>query len=105
MPEWPWTFYLYQVSAHIQTLVYLANCFVEAASTNVERAFSRSGLTVSKMRHHLSDQSVRVATVLGSFASMPGVIPGSDIIAAFKDKSRRPKGKESDASSNAIVID
>ena len=37
-----------------------------ATSTNVEHAFSRGGLTVSKMQHTLSDELTRAATVLGS---------------------------------------
>jgi hypothetical protein len=65
----------------------------KAASTNVERAFSHGGLTVSKMRHHLSDTSVRSATVLGSWASLPGLIPKNEIVKLFKNKSKRLKGK------------
>jgi hypothetical protein len=36
-----------------------------AASTDVERAFSHGGLTVSKMQHNLSNQSIRAAMVWG----------------------------------------
>lgn len=48
------------------------------------------------MRHSLSDESVCVATVLGSWCGFPDVIPHDDIIAAFQDKGKRPKDKGRD---------
>jgi hypothetical protein len=66
--------------------------FPTAASTDVERAFSRGGLTVSKLRHSLSDKSVRSATVLGSW-KMEGLVPVDEIVSDFKEKHRRPKKK------------
>jgi hypothetical protein len=57
------------------------------------------------MRHHLSDESVRSATVLGSWASLPNLIPTDEIIELFKNKSRRPKGKESDGHGDYIFIE
>ena len=65
-----------------------------ATSTDVERAFSKGGLTVSKMRHSLSDESTRAACVLGSWCDFPGAVPREDIMIAFKDKGKRDKGKE-----------
>jgi hypothetical protein len=65
-----------------------------ATSTDVERAFSHGGLTVSKMCHHLSDKSVRSATVLGSWVSLPDFVLRKEIIELFRNKSRRPKGQE-----------
>ena len=62
-----------------------------AASTDVERAFSRGGLTVSKHRHNLSEKSVHAATVLGSWAQAGGIIPEEEILEALKNKSRRTK--------------
>lgn len=70
----------------------LANFNMTATSTDVERAFSRGGLTVSKLRHQLSDKSLRAATILGSW-NLAGLVPRDDIIAAFKEKHRRPKKK------------
>jgi hypothetical protein len=67
-----------------------------ATSTDVERAFSRGGLTVSKMRHSLSDESTRAATVLSSWCDFPSAIPREDIITTFREKSKRPKGKGKD---------
>jgi hypothetical protein len=58
----------------------------------VERAFSRGGLTVSKMRHSLSDETTRAASVLGAWCDLPGAIPREDIMEVFKEKSKRPKG-------------
>jgi hypothetical protein len=68
-----------------------------ATSTDVERAFSRGSLTVSKMRHSLSDESTRAATVLGSWVALfSDLIPHNDIVTSFKDKSKRSgKGKGS----------
>lgn len=62
-----------------------------AASVDVERAFSRGGLTVSKRRHALSDESVRAATVLGSWASNKDLIPEEQILKLLRDKSKRTK--------------
>jgi hypothetical protein len=71
----------------------LLNIFL-ASSTDVERAFSSGGLTVSKMCHLLSDKSVRAATVLGSWSEIPGLIPAEKIAALFNSKSKCSKGKE-----------
>jgi hypothetical protein len=54
----------------------------------VERAFSRGGLTVSKLRHNLNDESTRAATVLHSWAEV-GLIPESEVIHVFRNKSQR----------------
>ena len=62
-----------------------------ATSTDVERAFSRGGLTVSKMRHSLSDESTRAASVLGAWSDLAGAVPREEIMEIFKDKGRRPK--------------
>jgi len=67
-----------------------------ATSTDVERAFSRGRLTVSRMRHSLSDESTRAATVLSSWMSVPRLVPELDIIQVFRDKASRTgksKGK------------
>ncbi|TDL16428.1 hypothetical protein BD410DRAFT_731394, partial [Rickenella mellea] len=58
-----------------------------ASSTDVERAFSRGGLTVSKRRHALSDQSMRAATVLSSWADVDGLIPEAQIVDHFREKN------------------
>lgn len=62
-----------------------------AASTDVERAFSRGGLTVSKRRHALSDKSVRASTVLGSWAAVPGLIPEAEVEEVLREKAKRAK--------------
>ncbi|KAF8591458.1 hypothetical protein K439DRAFT_1326873, partial [Ramaria rubella] len=46
-----------------------------ATSTDTECAFSGSGLTVSRMRHTLSDKSTCAATVLASWALVDEMIP------------------------------
>ena len=76
-----------------------------ATSTDVERAFSHGGLTVSKMRHLLSDESTRAASVLGAWRSLPGAIPRNEIMDAFKDKSKWPKNNNVPSeSSNGVDI-
>ncbi|EAU88633.2 hypothetical protein CC1G_01006 [Coprinopsis cinerea okayama7 len=80
-----------------------------ATSTDAERAFSRGGLTVSKLRHALSAKSVRATTVLGSWAEHDWVIPRAKLYEHFKTKKRRPKKKakldESIAGSNVITVE
>ena len=80
---------IYTFSAH------LLNTLYAATSTDVERAFSRGGLTVSKMQHSLSDESTRAASVLGAWCDLPGAIPRDEIITVFRDKNKRPKGNSS----------
>ncbi|KAI0738760.1 hypothetical protein BC629DRAFT_1300092, partial [Irpex lacteus] len=62
-----------------------------ASSVDVERAFSRGGLTVSKRRHALSDESTRAAIVLGSWASVEGLVPTEKLITMFREKGKRSK--------------
>ena len=46
----------------------------------------RGRLTVSCLCHSLSDESTRAATVLGSWANIPGIIRDNDLVAHIKDK-------------------
>lgn len=67
-----------------------------AASTDLETGFSRGGLTVSKLRHSLSDQSVRAATIVGSWLRLgiPGVLDEAELLKGLRDKPKRSnKGK------------
>ncbi len=69
------------------------NCrFTLATSVDVERAFSKGSLTVSKHRHSLSDKSTRAAIVLSSWLQVGGIVVDKDIIEVFEEKARRPKG-------------
>jgi len=75
--------------------IYLSHLLITgypATSTDVERAFSRGGLTTSKMRHSLSDKSTCAATVLGAWCDVPGAIPREEVMAGFRDKNKWPKG-------------
>jgi len=78
---------------------------VPATSTDAEQAFSQGGLTVSRMRHSLSDNSVQAATVVGSWATFPGLIPHNEIAAIFNEKSKRLKGKCAETTSDAILVE
>jgi hypothetical protein len=90
----------------IYWLYFLVFIFLSATSTDVERAFSRGVLTVSKMRHSLSDESTRAASVLGSWwHHLPDAIPVNDIIAEFKEKSKRPKRKEPVTTDDVIEVE
>ena len=51
-----------------------------ASSCDVECGFSQGGLTVSKLRHALSDESTRASTVLNAWSEIPGLIPEAQII-------------------------
>jgi hypothetical protein len=62
---------------------------IPAASTDVEHAFSSGGLTVSDLRHSLSDESTRAATVLSSWAGVPGLISENDIVENIRMKRFR----------------
>ena len=83
-------------SAERRALARMALDFLSApaSSTDIERAFSRGGLTVSKRRHSLSDESTRAATVLSSWATVKGLIPEDEIVSVFRDKVKRAKDKE-----------
>ena len=65
-----------------------------ATSTDVERAFWKGGLTVSRFRHSLSDKSTRASTLVGSWVDIKGIIPREHIVEVFKDKKRRLKKKQ-----------
>lgn len=72
----------------LSMLIYL----LIASSVDVERAFSRGGLTVSKLRHSLGDESVRAATVLASWANsgIESLLPEDQLIEHIKGKAKRP---------------
>jgi len=79
-----------------------------ASSCDVERGFSRGGLTVSKLRHGLSDESTRTSTVLHAWSQIPRLIPENEIIQVFKDKCRRlkkGKGVENGKEKDVLVVD
>ena len=76
------------------SVIFITLC--TATSTDVERAFSRGRLTVSRMRHSLSDASTRAATVLSSWMAVPGLMPESEILQVFHAKALctgKSKGK------------
>lgn len=62
-----------------------------ATSVDVEHAFSKGSLTVSKHRHSLSDKSTRAAIILSSWLQVPGVVIEKDVIEVLEAKARRPK--------------
>ncbi|TFK79869.1 hypothetical protein K466DRAFT_579083 [Polyporus arcularius HHB13444] len=61
-----------------------------ATSVDAERSFSRGGLVVSKLRHNLSDESTRAATVLNSWMQIPGLVPKQSIVQTFKTGDLQP---------------
>lgn len=85
-------------SIHISSLL-------TATSVDVERAFSRGSLTVSKYRHALSDESTRAAVVLRAWSEVPGIVIDKDIQRLFEEKCRRSKTNVATTSTDAIVID
>ena len=65
-----------------------------ASSTDVERSFSKGGLTVSRFRHSLSDESTRYLSVVGMWHKIPGIIPRDTVIAMFNEKNKRGANKK-----------
>ena len=59
---------------------------------------------MSKLRHNLSDESTRAATVLGGWMNIPGLVPEQEIVALFRAKSKRKKGDQADGAKNGEVI-
>ncbi|KAI0309760.1 hypothetical protein OF83DRAFT_1036322, partial [Amylostereum chailletii] len=57
-----------------------------ASSTDVERGFSRGGLTVTKKQHAVSDESVRAATVLSSWvgSGIDGLVNEMELLTLFR---------------------
>ncbi|PPQ84242.1 hypothetical protein CVT26_013048 [Gymnopilus dilepis] len=80
-----------------------------ASSCDVERAFSRGGLNVSKLRHALSDESTRASTVVNSWSEFPELIPAAKIVELFQDKQSRlgkqkqPANKSTD--DEVVIVD
>ncbi|KIJ37679.1 hypothetical protein M422DRAFT_177585, partial [Sphaerobolus stellatus SS14] len=64
---------------------------IPAMSVDVKHAFSRGCLTVSRLRHSLKDSTTCMATVLGSWNSIEGLIPEADLTSSFRDKTKRAK--------------
>lgn len=60
-----------------------------ASSCDVERAFSRGGLNVTKLQHALSEDLTHAATVLHAWSEFPELIPSTKIIQIFQDKAKR----------------
>jgi hypothetical protein len=75
-----------------------------ASSCDVERAFSKGGLTISKYRHALTDDSTRASVLLDSWSQIPDLIPDAEIIKTFKEKSTRV-GKQKKLSQESESIE
>ncbi|OJT02096.1 hypothetical protein TRAPUB_7442 [Trametes pubescens] len=64
-----------------------------AASTDVEQAFSRGHLTVSRLRHSLGEDSVRAGTVVGSWARIPDLLDEELLAKSLKPPTPCPVKK------------
>jgi hypothetical protein len=101
--QWHLIFCLHLVS-HTCVLYHIL-MFYLASSTDVERTFSKGGLTISRFRHALSDKSVRSSTVLGSWTELNGAIPEAHILELFGDKGTRlKKRKKVDQSEDTDIV-
>jgi len=78
---------------HIFSLVCRYEHTITASSVDAERSFSSGGLTVSKHRYSLTDESVRAVTVLASWsrADINSLLPESQLLAHINAKAKRPK--------------
>jgi hypothetical protein len=63
-----------------------------AASCQMERYFSKSGLMVTAKRHNLKSETVRASQLVSSWDDS-GLLPKLMLIKMFEDKKRRPKLK------------
>lgn len=70
----------------------------------MERAFSKGGVTVSRFRHSLTDDSTRASAVLGSWIGLEGVVQREVIEALFKEKKSR-KGAKRQKTDHPTVIE
>lgn len=120
-PTWHWTFCPLLVRhAHHSSFKLVLTLYTLAASTDVERAFSRGHLTVSQLRHSLGEDSVRAGTVVGSWARIPDLLDEDHLASFLKPPTPRPVKKAAVAPSrtatsttsnsqggplNAIVLD
>ena len=59
-----------------------------ATSTDAERAFSSGRLTVSRLRHSLSDSSVRAGTLLASWSRIPDIVDEDDAAKLLESKNK-----------------
>ena len=71
----------------------ISNIIQQATSTDAERAFSRGGLTVSRLRHSLKDASVRASALVASWSRIPGLVPEKETVALLKSTIRKSRGK------------
>jgi hypothetical protein len=67
----------------------------------VEHSFSKGGLTVSRFRHSLSDDSTCASSVVGMWAKLPNAIPHDTIVDSFKEKSSCSAAKKA----KSITVD
>lgn len=72
------------------------NLSLLATSTDAERAFSRGGLTVSRLCHSLNDASVHASALLASWSSIPDIVPETETIALLKAHIRKNCGGRDD---------
>ena len=73
----------------------------------VERSFSHGGMTVSKRRHNLSDDSTRAAAVLSNWMTVPNLVPEQTIVELFRSKKKRTKkvSVPADQTPEVITVD
>lgn len=81
-----------------------------AASTDLETGFSHGGLTVSKLRHSLSDQNVRAVTIVSSWLKLgiPRVLDEAELLEGLRDKPKRSnkgKGKAIESDIDVQVVE
>ena len=75
-----------------------------ATSVEAERAFSRGRLTVSRLRHSLSDASVRGSTLLGSWASISTLVPEPDLVTLIRELSEKVKKRAAEDGEQANEV-
>lgn len=84
-----------------------------ATSTDTERTFLRGHLTMSRLRHSLSEDSVCAGTVVSSWAGIPAILREDDLaniitagpaVAARKQAANDAEARTAEAG-NVIELD
>lgn len=73
-------------------------------STDTERAFLRGRLTVPRLRHSFSDESVRASMLLGSWAQIPELVPERKAIHRIKAIVRQARQEAAAANAAEVIV-
>ena len=76
-----------------------------ATSCDPERAFSCGALTVTHLRHSLSDKSTHASIVAGACVSEKGLVPEEDLVGLYRNKLSRAHAPQQDIDLTDDTVD